>query len=305
MRDVFDDFLDDNASLDAGTLKEYSSKINNFLGWCDTKNIQYFKELKADVLSLFFKEWGQRKSNRGGLVSPATLEGYARTIRLFFRWVLDQDVYETGDLYRLKPKAPRAETKPVEVYSDDEVKRLLRVVGVDQINAEMVHRDTAIVLLLLDTGIRASELLGLRKEDLFLALSQPYIVVQGKRKKVRSVPIGKDTIVKLNRYLKYRSEGDLVFVSRSGDPLTVDGLNQVIGRLCKKAGIKNKREKVHAFRHTFAVNYLLNGGELYTLSLILGHEDTRVTIKHYLRMVKSSDMLGRGISHVDKMMKKK
>ena len=130
----------------------------------------------------------------------------------------------------------------------------------------------AMVLLLLDTGMRASELCALTLGNTHL--NEGYVKALGKGAKERIVPFGTLTRKSLLRYIhSYRpepasAEVDELFLSTNGTPLSYDGLAQALKRLGKAAGVP--RLHAHLFRHTFAVRYLMDGGDLMTLKLILG-----------------------------------
>ncbi|GAF82149.1 unnamed protein product [marine sediment metagenome] len=136
------------------------------------------------------------------------------------------------------------------------------------------------VLLLLDTGVRASELCSLTLDN--VALNEGYMKVTGKRSKERMLPFGTITKKALIRYIStWRLEPesdsvDEVILSVAGTPLTYAGLSKAIKRLGKRAGVP--RLHAHLFRHTFAVRYLMNGGDVMTLRLILGHTTLDVTL---------------------------
>ena len=137
----------------------------------------------------------------------------------------------------------------------------------------------ALFLLLLDTGIRASELCGLTLGNVHFG--ECYMKVRGKGNKERIVPFGLSTKKALMSYLRgYRQkvapEGEqAVFLSIDGVPLRYAGLAQAIRRLGETSQVD--RLHPHLFRHTFAVRYLMNGGDIMTLRLILGHTTLEVT----------------------------
>jgi integrase/recombinase XerC/integrase/recombinase XerD len=136
-----------------------------------------------------------------------------------------------------------------------------------------------ILLLLLDTGIRASELCGLTLDNTHL--NEGYIKVCGKGNKERIVPFGATTKKAIMRYLHaYRPEPatnavKALILTFDGLEMVYAGLSQVIRRLAATAEIP--RLHLHLFRHTFAVRYLMNGGDIMTLRLILGHTTLEVT----------------------------
>lgn len=141
------------------------------------------------------------------------------------------------------------------------------------------QRDRAIILTLLDTGIRASELCNLSCTD-YDAANGRITIQHGKGDKGRIVYVGDSTQKALWRYLLERSDG-VLFATRTGEALTRSSLRKLIVRLATRAGVKGA--SVHRFRHTFAVNFLRNGGNVFVLQELLGH--ARIdTVKTYVRL---------------------
>jgi integrase/recombinase XerD len=147
------------------------------------------------------------------------------------------------------------------------------------IEAVTALRDKAIILTLLDTGIRASELCNLSYND-FDAANGRLTIQHGKGDKARIVYVGETTQRIIWRLLVGRKSGAL-FATRTGEPLNRSNLRKLIVRLADRAGVRNA--SVHRFRHTFAVSFLRNGGNVFALQEILGH--ARIdTVKIYVRL---------------------
>jgi integrase/recombinase XerD len=170
-----------------------------------------------------------------------------------------EELAEAAAIRRLvKPRVPR---KLIEPLSDDELRELLALAGT---------RDKAILLLLLDTGLRVSEAAGIRFRDL---RPDGAIKVMGKGAKERLVPVGTSSRRAIGRYLAERGRGqpdEPVFLAESGTGLTFHGIQQILKRLKARAGLE-RRCSPHTFRHTFAHNYVVNGGDVFSLQRILGH----------------------------------
>jgi len=141
-------------------------------------------------------------------------------------------------------------------------------------------RDTAIILFLLDTGCRAGGLCGLRVDD--LRLEAGLALVYEKGGKSRYVMFNPQTAEALRAWLAVRPEGgEAVFVSlKRKTALTPSGVWQMLQRRAERAGVEGA-SNTHAFRHSFAKNYLLSGGDLGTLADILGHSSVEVTKAYY------------------------
>lgn len=180
--------------------------------------------------------------------------------------------------------APRVSERQILPYSRDEVLAMLRAVertrGYRRAGQHLTDnsrptalRDRAILLLLLDTGIRASELCGLTlpRAD----LHNHRIIVTGKGQRERMVPISARTEQAIWRWVKIRPEvvpGAALFVTGTHDlprPFSTDVLRRLLSRLGQRAAVPGVN--VHRFRHTFAIQALRNGMNVYALQTCLGH----------------------------------
>jgi site-specific recombinase XerD len=216
-------------------------------------------------------------------LSPYTVHAYVRVLKVFSGWLYEEGFTPLNTLAKLK--RPRLPQPMIEILSDDEQKAIFAVINP---NCFLGARLMVITLLLLDTGMRASELCTLTVDNVHL--DEGYVKVFGKGSKERIIPISNKTKMALMRYLnawRPQPASDTthgVILTDEGRPMSYPGLRQVIKRLGKKAGIP--RLHPHLFRHTFAVNYLMNGGDVMTLKLILGHTTLEVT-QVYMHLAES------------------
>ena len=220
-----------------------------------------------------YSNHSSRPAKTGGL-SAFTINGYIRTVKAFGAWLHEEGFASQHPFERLK--APKLPDTVIEILSEEEIQRLFNATNP---NTALGARNQLILLLLLDTGIRASELCGLKVEHTYL--NESYIKVRGKGNKERIVPFGATTKKAIMRYLNaYRSEpasDDVrtLILTMDGFSLEYEGLAQIIRRMA--VGTDIPRLHIHLFRHTFAVRYLMNGGDVMTLRLILGHTTLDVT----------------------------
>ena len=217
-----------------------------------------------------------RNHEQEGKLSAFTIHGYVRALKVFSSWLFEEG-YTTQNLL-LKLKKPKLPEPMIEVLTDEELEKIMSVVNPNCFLGARLH---IIVLLLLDTGLRASELCGLKMAD--VDLNRGILKVCGKGNKERIVPFGATTKKALLRYIAtWRPEPlpgvDTLVLSTDGSALTYWGLMHIIRRLSVRADIP--RLHAHLFRHTFAVRYLMNGGDIMTLRLILGHTSLEVTQKY-------------------------
>jgi len=204
-------------------------------------------------------------------LSPTSVAGYVRGLKAFANWCATEEVADAKALRKLRK--PRVPHKLVEPLSDDSLRRLLDCASA---------RERAIVLLFLDTGLRLSELAGVRPSDL---RPDGAVKVMGKGARERIVPVGTAARQALLRYLRQEVSfppNEPIFRSRRGGPLPAHSIQQVFRRLKARAGIPG-RCSPHTMRHTFARAYLLNGGDAFSLQRMLGHS-TLDMVKRYVAL---------------------
>lgn len=140
------------------------------------------------------------------------------------------------------------------------------------------------ILMLLDTGLRVSELVGLRLSD--ISVEDGLVKVLGKGQKERLVPIGKRVQRHLWRYIMHcrpqpsGSNLDLVFLTQEGRQLTKDRMDKITSGYGGKAGITGFRCSPHTLRHTAAIHFLRNGGDVFALQRMLGHSSLEMTRRY-------------------------
>ncbi len=205
-------------------------------------------------------------------------------------WAVAEEYCPEHIIRKIKP--PRPEKRPIIPFTRAEVQAMLSATDYskeysrpgkracrNQLSTGL--RDRAIILVLLDTGIRASELCGIQIKD----IKHNGLYVHGKGSKDRVVPLSEPARAVLMDYLNGRNAPeDFVFQTIHGDKLTPDSLRQMIQRVSERAGVSDAHP--HRFRHTFAITFLRNGSDPFTLQKILGHE-TLDMVRRYLAIAQS------------------
>ena len=226
-----------------------------------------------------------QRAGSGERLSTKTIRNIWVAFSSFFRWACDE--FDMPNPMKGIP-APRFTVAPVEPLSKEEVKDLLKACkycreaypsdrGRFTMRRPTAKRDEAMLLVLLDTGLRATELCSLRigsVDQKTGTITVKHGMAGGaKGGKGRIVHLGKGARRSLWRYLAEREDdNDLeapLFLGLYGRPLNKDALRQLVARLGKKAGVKGAYP--HRFRHTFAITYLRSGGDVFTLQSLLGH----------------------------------
>ncbi len=251
--------------------------------------------VEAEDISAWFTHLRTTRGAHGRRRTDRTVQTYARSARAFFRWLERRHLLEENvfDLVLF----PRVGRPLIETLTDEEFERLLSACVTPRETGRLaeraVARNQAILWLLYDTGIRVSELLTLCLDK--VDREQGVITVWGKGDKERRVALGENCQKHVFAYLDQHrpDQQELARCGCSGEkhlflaetcwPLTKNGIEQLFKRLRKRAGITSKRVSPHILRHTFAVKYLLLGGDPFSLQRILGHEDMD-TVNHYMHM---------------------
>jgi len=219
--------------------------------------------------------WGKKQFNKS--VRPETVKDYWVCFSTFFKWLVAEEILPASPMTKIpKPVARFEEKQPL---TPDQVKAVIDAAR----RSLHPRRDEAILLLLLDTGIRSSELCGIRLRDIDLHSRQCSVL--GKGDKFRTVHFGTNTGQALRLYLRQRcGEPDepLFLADKTHGairPLTRSGLQQLMKRLGKVAGLQRSCSP-HVWRRTFAVTWLRNGANVYSLQKMLGHCDLRVSLQY-------------------------
>lgn len=292
--------------------------IDNFLMCCMTEGksqktidfyshnlLRFYRFLKAQKLSALLGEidvaqarkfifylqnnairWEDhpRITDNQGL-SPFSVQGYVRAIKAFWSWLFNEGFITTNTMSALKiPKAPK---KVVNTFTQEQIRSMMK--SINQKSARG-FRNYLIVLIFLDTGIRLSELAGLKIDN--IDFGQNHFLVRGKGDKERLVPFGNRVRQALWQYVRHfrpeprMNDTDQLLLTSSGCPLKPRSIETIINRLGRRAAVSGVRCSPHTFRHTFAKNYLLLGGDVFSLQSILGHSSLEV-VKLYINLAVS------------------
>ena len=276
-------FLDRSFELAETTIKNYRHYLTLFVDFVGDKDIEAVT--RFDVLEFL----GRLRDERGA--SDHTLYDVRARLSTLWAWASVELGIPNVVAKVAKPKYKEPEIIP---YSQDEVKRLLKAA---EYNAEWTtrngnkarskrstaDRDRAIILTLLDTGIRASELCGLTVGDYDESRGRLHIT-HGKGDKGRFVVTGKRCQKSIWRYMANRPEAkdkEPLFATNTGEHLDRHGLYNFITGCGKRGNVKNAG--CHRFRHTFAIEFLRNSGNVFQLQELLGHEDVK-TVMIYIKL---------------------
>lgn len=248
--------------LSPRTIEWYDWLLSRYRDFVEERGLEWDR---PGTLDAFLAEVATR-------ASASTAHGHFRALRCFFGWMERRQLIAENPMRLIEP--PRLPSRQPRHILPEEVARLL---ATTEEGNWLDLRDRAAILVLWDSGIRATELCELELGD--LNLEEGIIRIRsGKGAKGRLVGIGERARSALRSWLKVRdglARCDRLFIGRHGGPLTRYGLSQMLRRRAKEAGIRPIGP--HAFRHGFAVSYLDNGGSIHNLRRLMGHATLRST----------------------------
>lgn len=235
-----------------------------------------------------YKPTGIRARER---LSPASLQDAWRALKSFYAWAKhDLDLPRVDDI-----KRPPGESPPIIPFTEDEVRALLKAAdhfsysrdGIEVTSKRhMALRNVAIILVLLDTGMRVGELTRLTASDVNTMTGE--IVIQpfgsGIKTHGRVVFLGKAAKKAVFRYKAERDvqPGDALFTLDTGGIMSATSVLQLLNSIGRTAGVSHVHP--HRFRHTFAVQALRNGMNVFVLRKLLGHKSLEM-VKRYVHLV--------------------
>jgi integrase/recombinase XerD len=279
------------------TLRNYKKELERFSEWVQDPPIDQITSKNLEEYMRYLRE-DFRITHQGTTaveprkLSVKTVRNCWGTLSCFWRWASKE--FEFENPFHIEPI--KFYTKPISPLREEEVEKLLSACNqVSKISStkqtyiskrNTQKRDRAILLTLLDTGVRAGELCNIKIHDLELDIGRIYVT--GKGNKSRYVYFGKITRQAIWRYLVERfpnekpPQNEALFTARDGlHALTRHGALLLIKRLGLRVGVPNVHP--HRFRHTFAIQFLKNGGNVFELQQLLGHSDLNM-VKKYVQI---------------------
>lgn len=234
------------------------------------------KDLRLYIVALQERETRytealQKPEQRGGL-SRDSIASHVTALHRFWNWCSTE--YKIDNPMRNIRRPKRAPKAPKAINPKDLVK-LFEATGENEAGS----RDRALLAFLADTGARLGGMRSLTIDRLYLEDCKAYLIEKGQ--KSRLVVYTPMTAALIGAWLGIKPDGEHVFCHASeGTQLTNSGVNEVLKRLKRRAGVRG-RVNPHSFRHNFARQYILNGGNIVFLSQLMGHADINTTIAYY------------------------
>ncbi len=241
-------------------------KLKEYLEKQGITNVQDVSETSLNSYILYLEKEGKAAS---------TVSRYIASFKGFFEYCLRRGIIAEDPADRLRP--PKVEKKFPQILTISETQKLMEE---PDVQSDKGIRDRAMLELLYATGIRVSELISLKTEDMNLAME--YVVCHEKSKD-RIIPFGtaaKDALIvyldKTRDNMVGESESEYLFVNCSGKPMSRQGFWKLIKYYADKAGIE-KEITPHTFRHSFAAHLLENGADVQSVQKMMGHADISTT----------------------------
>ena len=256
------------SNLSEKTIVSYKIGLNDFIKTC---NIQKIDDVNLSAVEeyVIFKQNHSRASD-------ITINSYLRTIRAFCNWCFQNDYIPEFIINSLK-----TEKKIKETYSDKELRILLKKPNLKKVNFNE-YKTWVLINYLVGTGNRISTALNLKIKD--LDFDNNYIMLRkAKNRKQQIIPMSSVLSEILKEYFLIRkgTDEDYVFCNSFGEKADLRTMQEMIAKYNNSRGIT--KTSAHLFRHTFAKNWVMNGGDVFRLQKILGHSDIKVT-KEYVEM---------------------
>ena len=244
------------------TIASYNNDIAKFFEFLKNKKIN---EVNKNILRQFFLALKDKN------LSNRTIGRYYSSLNSFFKYLLEHEIIEQNPLEFID--YPKYTKKVPEHIYDSKIKELLNIETSNNIQIEL--RNKLIVNLLLDTGVRVSELVNIKISD--IDTNERNIKVYGKGSKERYVFFTKRTLVILKDWLTFVtriSNGEFLLVNYKGEQLTARSVQRIIKNIGKKIGLDLHP---HILRHTFATDLLNRGADIRMIQELLGHENLNTT----------------------------
>ena len=256
------------------TVAAYRHDLQALAGFCAGRSVQRWSALNNFQVRAF------AAAEHAGGIAPRSIQRRLSAVRSFYEYLMREGHAKNNPA--LEVRAPKSKKRLPATLDADQMARLLDFRADDSLSA----RDKAMMELFYSSGLRLSELVGLKVAA--VDLKDRTVRVLGKGAKTRIVPIGRQAIEALQRWLAERAalmgkqpvsagaDGGAVFVGKSGRPLSVRAVQLRVGLWARRRGL-SVHVHPHMFRHSFATHLLESSGDLRGVQELLGHADISTT----------------------------
>lgn len=264
-------------NLSQNTLNSYGFLFENFMGWCEENEVERVEQVSSRTIKSYLLMCKTERDN-----NPTSINTKRKQFRAFFNFLVSEGIMENNPTDAVKRVR---EDIRINVFTDQEVKTILshlRRMRRSE-DAFFAVRGHAMFLTLIGTGLRAGELTSLTWNS--IDFHKRTLKVFGKGRREEIVPVSDKLVTELSYWKDYCIEtfGELpqsVFITRTGTPLTVNGLKCWFKRIAIKMDFPETRCSAHSCRHYFAKKWIQNGGDISTLAKVLRHSSIKTTEKY-------------------------
>ena len=264
----FINYLQATKNLSDKTLKAYSSDLNQFF--------KYENNILAPNICAFISYLSIELKLKDTSVRRKII-----TLKNYYNYLIDNEIIDSSPFRKLKFRF-KQEKKLPKTLTINEISKILKCFDIDPstlsaFSRKVYVRDSALIDLLISTGIRIGEAATITLDDIIKA--DHTLLIHGKGRKQRLIYVSSPTTwERLKILIKERknSGNNYLFVNRYGQPLSIHGIEDIYKKYIKKAQITTKSTP-HYLRHTFATNLLANGADLRSVQEILGHASVATT----------------------------
>lgn len=276
--------------LSTKTINSYEQTLRLFMQYMDEQGILLTEKITHLAIQGYIKSikergkytvttnpnsgnYPDRRVDFGKRVSDVTINNYLRNLRVFFNWCVEEELILRSPVK--KGDFVKVERKPLEFVSDEDFKRLLKNMNSASFSE---YRDSIIIQLLLDTGMRVNECLLIEVTDLDMVkrcISLPADNTKGK--KARYVFFSDKMATQLQRWIKYKDryrDSDFLFCTNKGKRIQVSNFEANVRKYAQRIGLNDIHP--HVFRNNFAKRFLMSGGDIYTLMWFIEKERDEV-----------------------------
>jgi integrase/recombinase XerD len=268
---AFRNYMTAERGMAKNTVLAYGRDLDRFAGWVAEGGLDDYLRPSLRELANYL---GRLRDEQ---LAPPSVARHLVALKMFYRFLRIEERTAESSVELLS--SPTLWERIPQVLSPDNVEKLL---AAPQAGDRFFLRDRALLETLYATGSRASEVVGLRLEDVYLDSS--FLKCHGKGNKQRVVPLGRPAIAAIKAYLgeqrpgltRAAADAPWMFVSRGGRALTREMLWVIVKKYVRRAGL-NPRVSPHTLRHSFATHLLSGGADLRTVQELLGHANIRTT----------------------------
>ena len=263
IEEKYEEYLKYELNYSNNTIDSYLNHINKYLEYLKKNNINYLYINKEDIINYLKYLDNKNLTNR-------TIGNILSSLRNYYDYLLDKKIINVNIFKTISN--PKIDKKLPNFLSYEEMRNILDSIDINDL---LGKRNKLIVELFYATGIRVSELINIKIED--ISLSEKKIRIIGKGKKERIVYYGDYAKKALDEYLNVRnSNNEYLIQNKDGNKITARGIEKIIDKIVMESSVKNNVTP-HTFRHTFATHLLNNGADIKSVQELLGHNSLNTT----------------------------